>query len=157
MSDPIDILEDMFQSGEEGEYFLGDTVMQKLNDEYITFKAVLNSKTDELSRIVSRADRPRWHTSDAVLADLFGEPFVWVRDANDGMWLEPFNGHVYSSGELDNVTPLIRAVVVDRMVVAAMCAFEGITFDEHSSLDGWAEEEVSDMRRAVEAAIGQGE
>ena len=157
MSDPIDILEDMFQSGEEGEYFLGDTVMQKLNDEYITFKAVLNSKTDELSRIVSRADRPRWHTSDAVLADLFGEPFVWVRDANDGMWLEPFNGHVYSSGELDNVTPLIRAVVVDSMVVAAMCAFEGITFDEHSSLDGWAEEEVSDMRRAVEAAIGQGE
>lgn len=153
MSDPIDILEDMFQSGEEGEYFQGDTVMQKLTDEYITFKAVSGSRTDDLSRIVSRADRPKWHSSDAVIADLFGEQFVWVRDVNDGMWLEPFNGHVYSSGELDNVTPLIRAVVVDRMVVAALLAFEGITFDEHSTLDGWSEEEVSDMRRAVEAAI----
>lgn len=153
MSDPIDMLEDMFQSGEEGEYFQGDTVMQKLDGEYITFKAVSGSRTDDLSRIVSRADRPKWHTSDAVIADLFGEQFVWVRDVNDGMWLEPFNGHVYSSGELDNVTPLIRAVVVDRMVVAALLAFEGITFDEHSTLDGWSEEEVSDMRRAVEAAI----
>ena len=157
MSDPIDILEDMFQSGEEGEYFQGDTVMQKLDGEYITFKAVSGSRTDDLSRIVSRADRPKWHTSDAVIADLFGEQFVWIRDVNDGMWLEPFNGHVYSSGELDNVTPLIRAVVVDRMVVAALLAFEGITFDEHSTLDGWSEEEVSDMRRAVEAAIAQGE
>ena len=116
MSDPIDILEDMFQSGEEGEYFRGDTVMQKLTDEYITFKAVSGSRTDDLSRIVSRADRPKWHTSDAVIADLFGEQFVWVRDANDGMWLEPFNGHVYSSGELDNVTPLIEAKVTDEMV-----------------------------------------
>lgn len=157
MSDPIAMLEDMFQNGEEGEYFLGDTVMQKLTDEYITFKAVRNSKTDDLTRIVSRADRPKWHTSDAVLADLWGEPFVWVRDANDSEWLEPFNGHVSSSEGLVDVVPLMKAVVTDKMVTAALCAYEGIDFDAHSDLGGWVEEEVSDMRRALEAAIAQGE
>lgn len=156
MTEPLDMLEEMFQGGEEGEYFQGDTVMQKLDGEYITFKAVSNSETDELSRIVSRADRPKWHTSDAVIADLFGDPFVWVRDMNDGEWLEPFNGHVASSEDLANVVPLMKAVVTDKMVAAAMCAYEGIDFDEHSTLDGWAEEEVSDMRRAVEAAMEAG-
>ena len=156
MSEPLDMLEEMFQSGEEGKYFVGDTVMQKLGGEYITFKAVSGSRTDDLSRIVSRADRPKWHTSDAVIADFGGEPHVWVRDMNDGDWLEPFNDHVASSEDLANVVPLMKAVVTDKMVVAAMCAYEGITFDEHSSLDGWAEEEVSDMRRAVEAAIEAG-
>lgn len=156
MSDPIAMLEDMFQNGEEGEYFLGDTVMQKLNDEYITFKAVRNSKTDDLTRIVSRADRPKWHTSDAVLADLFGETFVWVRDMNDSEWLEPFNGHVSSSEDLANVVPLMKAVVTDKMVTAALCAYEGLVFDKHSNLGDWVEEEVSDMRRAVEAAMEAG-
>ena len=156
MSDPIDMLEDMFQNGEEGKFFRGDTIMQKLTDEYITFKAVSNSKTDDLTRIVSRADRPKWHTSDAVIADLFGEQYVWVRDTDDGKWLEPFNGHVFSSGDLDNVVPLMKAAVTDKMVAAALCAYEGIDFDVHSALAGWAEEEVSDMRRALEAAMEAG-
>lgn len=158
MSEPLDMLEEMFQSGEEGEYFVGDTVMQKLGGEYITFKAVSGSSTDDLSRIVSRSSRPKWHTSDAVIADFFGEPHVWVRDVNDGMWLEPFNGHVYSSGELDSVTPLMKAVVNDPMVAAALLAYEGRPDDPRdTSLDEWSEEEVSDFRRALEAAIAQGE
>ena len=157
MSDPIDMLEDMFQNGEEGKYFQGDTVMQKLDGEYITFKAVSGSSTDDLSRIVSRADRPKWHTSDAVLADLFGETFVWVRDAANSEWIEPFNGNVSSSEDLSDVVPLMKAVVTDQMVAAALCAYEGVVFDAHSDLGGWVEEEVSDMRRALEAAIAQGE
>ena len=158
MSDPIDMLEDMFQNGEEGKYFRGDTVMQRLADEYITFRAVRNSKTDDLTRIVSRADRPKWHTSDAVLADLWGEPFVWVRDANDSDWLEPFNGHVSSSEDLFNVVPLMKAVVTDLMVVAAMLAYEGRSDNPRDvSLDEWSEEEVSDFRTALEAAIAHGE
>lgn len=157
MSEPLDMLEEMFQGGEEGEYFQGDTVMQKLDGEYITFKAVSGSRTDDLSRIVSRADRPKWHTSDAVIADLWGEPFVWVRDANDGMWLEPFNGHVFSSGDLDNVVPLMKAAVTDLMVVAALLSYEGRSDNPGDvSLDDWAEEEVSDFRRALEAAIAHG-
>lgn len=156
MSEPLDILEEMFQGGEKGKYFRGDTVMQKLDGEYITFKAVSGSRTDELSRIVSRADRPNWDSSDAVLADFFGEPHVWVRDMNNGDWLEPFNGHVSSSEDLVNVTPLMKAVVTDKMVIAAMCAYEGIDFDENSSLDGWSSEEVSDIRRAIEAAMEAG-
>lgn len=157
MSDPIDMLEDMFQNGEEGKYFRGDTIMQKLSDEYITFKAVSDSMTDDLSRIVSRADRPKWHTSDAVIADLFGEQFVWVRDMNDGDWLEPFNGHVTSSGDLDNVVPLMKAVVTDLMVAAALLAYEGRSDNPRDvSLDEWSEEEVSDFRIALEAAIAHG-
>lgn len=143
MSDPIDMLEDMFQSGEEGEYFRGDTVMQKLSDEYITFKAVSGSRTDDLSRIVSRADRPKWHTSDAVIADLFGEQFVWIRDVNDGMWLEPFNGHVYSSGELDNVTPLIEAKVTDEMIERG----------QHIGVKG-RKPDAELVRRVLTAALG---
>ena len=157
MSDPIDMLEDMFQNGEEGKYFRGDTVMQKLTDEYITFKAVRNSKTDDLTRIVSRADRPKWHTSDAVIADLFGDPYVWVRDMNDSEWLEPFNGHVSSSEDLANVVPLMKAVVTDLMVAAALLAYEGRSDNPRDvSLDEWSEEEVSDFRIALEAAIAHG-
>lgn len=157
MSDPLDMLEEMFQGGEEGKYFRGDTIMQKLSDEYITFKAVSDSMTDDLSRIVSRADRPKWHTSDAVIADLFGEQFVWVRDMNDGDWLEPFNGHVTSSGDLDNVVPLMKAVVTDLMVAAALLAYEGRSGNPRDvSLDEWSEEEVSDFRIALEAAIAHG-
>ena len=157
MSDPIDMLEDMFQNGEEGKYFRGDTVMQRLADEYITFKAVSDSTTDDLSRIVSRADRPKWHTSDAVIADLFGEQYVWVRDTDDGKWLEPFNGHVFSSGDLDNVVPLMKAVVTDLMVAAALLSYEGRSDNPGDvSLADWAEEEVSDFRRALEAAIAHG-
>lgn len=157
MTEPLDMLEEMFQGGEEGEYFQGDTVMQKLDGEYITFKAVSGSSTDDLSRIVSRGSRPKWHASDAVIADFSGEPHVWVRDVNDGMWLEPFNGHVYSSEELDNVTPLMKAVVTDKMVAAALLAYEGRSDDPRdTSLDEWSEEEVSDFRRALEAAIAHG-
>ena len=157
MSDPIDMLEEMFQGGEEGKYFRGDTIMQKLSDEYITFKAVCCSKTDYLSRIVSRADRPKWHTSDAVIADLFGEQYVWVRDMNDGDWLEPFNGHVTSSEDLANVVPLMKAEVTDLMVSAALLAYFGRSDNPRDvSLDEWSEEEVSDFRIALEAAIAHG-
>lgn len=158
MTEPLDMLEEMFQGGEEGEYFQGDTVMQKLDGEYITFKAVSGSSTDDLSRIVSRADRPKWHTSDAVIADLFGDPFVWVRDVNDGDWLEPFNGHVASSEDLANVVPLMKSVVTDRMVVAALLAYFGRSDNPRDvPLDEWSEEDVSDFRRALEAAIAHGE
>ena len=153
MGDPIETMELLFEGGEEGEYREGDTIMQRLSGEYITFKSTSYSRTDQYSRILKRADGPVWVNSLAVTARCSPESALEVfrkSDVTPDTWQgEGGWAHTY---DLMDVTPMIPAVVDDEMILRAINGYDEIAQYDHISEAG--PEHVEDFRRALNKALG---
>lgn len=153
MDDPIEMMELLFENGKEGEYYEGDTVMQKLTDEYIIFKSVSYSRTDQYSRILKRADGPVWRNALAVLARCSSESALEVfrkSEVTPNVWQG--EGGWAHTDDLRDVTPMIPATVDDEMLVRAINAYDPF-MDQARVLSDLPVEHVEDFRRALIAAL----
>lgn len=146
MDDPIEMLDLLFEGGEEGEYREGDTIMQRLSGEYITFKSTGRSRTDGYSRILKKAAGPVWRNSLAVIARCSPDSDLEVfrkSEATPDVWQG--EGGWAHTDDLVDVTPLIEAKVTDEMVEKARDYMSGQTGQTHTR---------SAIRGVLSAALG---
>ena len=136
----------------------GDRIIFRYNSEWYEI-ATANGDAEagdlyEGMRILTRAPRPEWHDSVAVMArsanapEGHREPFI-RSEASSDVWIGE-GGYGYS-GDLRDVTPLIEAKVTDEMVLRALNTSTGL-YRMH--LTSFTRDDIEDMRFTLTSALG---
>lgn len=122
----IDQLKEWWENADQVAPMRGDLVIEDVTDEYGTDYRIRNWPGDmkkKLShvRVLEPKPNPAWHNAPAVIAtgdagdgDLFTG--VWIPHGSPERWECADVGIILGSEQLHDVTPLIEAMVTDKMI-----------------------------------------